>query len=439
MTTASSWIVLDLVPLATATLASLACALPGSFLVLRKQSLLGDSIAHAVLPGLVAGLLLSGGLSPPAMFAGAAIAAIAAVGAIELLRRVGDMDPQAAMGTVFSVFFAGGVILLELAAARRVPLDPDCVLHGTLESLFWIPPEAGASPLEILASLPLPLLTLLATAGAIGLLLAAFFKVVALAAFDTEFARTAGWRPGLVNLLLSAAVAAAVVASFEAVGAILVVAMLVVPASVARMFTDRLRPQVLLSAAVAAAAAVLGYLGGAVLPEALGGDSLSAAGSIAVVLGGMLAGAIVVAPRHGLVSRWWRRRTLAAEIAAEDLLGWLYRVDELLRRARRDRPLPPAISRGVRGRALARGRRLGWWQGDGNALTLTESGRDAGRRIIRSHRLWERYLVEDLGLRPDHVHDTAMVLEHLRGIEGESTLASGDSRTDPQGRPIPGE
>lgn len=439
MSAAPSWVVLDLVPLATAVLASLACALPGNFLVLRKQSLLGDSIAHAVLPGLVAGLLLSGGLSAPAMFAGAAIAAIAAVAAIEILRRVGEMDPQAAMGTVFSVFFAGGVILLELAAARRVDLDPDCVLHGTLESLFWIPPEAGASPWAILASLPRPLLTLLATTAAIGGLLAAFFKIVALAAFDPAFARTAGWRPGLVNLLLSAAVAAAVVASFEAVGAILVVAMLVVPASIARMFTDRLHASVLLSGAAAVAAAVLGYLGGAVLPERLGGDSLSAAGSIAVVLGLMLAAAIAAAPRHGVVSRWWRRRRLAVEIAAEDLLGWLYRVDELLRRARRDRPAPPMLARGVRDRAIERGRRRGWWQGGGDRLVLTEAGRQEGRRIIRSHRLWERYLVEDLGLRPDHVHDTAMVLEHLRGIEGEAALGRGGSRTDPQGRPIPGE
>lgn len=438
---APAWATLDLVPLSAAVLAGLVCALPGNFLLLRRQSLLGDSIAHAVLPGLVVGLLASGGLAAPAMFAGAAAAALLAVLAIELLRRACGMDPQAAMGTVFSLFFASGIVLLELAAVRRVDLDPECVLHGALESLLWVPPAAGSewySP-STLATLPRPFVVLVAAAAAVAGLMLAFFKVLALAAFDPEFARTAGWRPGLVNLLLSAAVAVAVVASFEAVGAILVVAMLIVPAAAARMLTDRLKTQVLASAGIAVVAAAVGYWAGAILPESLWGHSLSAAGSIAVVLGGMLGVAILAAPEHGLLARAARRRAAAARVAAEDLLGWLYRVEERLRRDRLDRPLEPAISPAVRRRAEALGRRLGWWQRLDGTVGLTDAGRREGRRIIRSHRLWERYLVEDLGLRPDHVHDTAMVLEHLRGIEGEAELDPGSAATDPQGRPIPGE
>jgi manganese/zinc/iron transport system permease protein len=440
-TAAPGWLVLDLVPLATAVLAGLVCALPGNFLLLRRQSLLGDSIAHAVLPGLVVGLLATGGLAAPAMFAGAAAAALLAVLLIELLRRVCAVDPQAAMGVVFSVFFAAGIVLLEVAAVRRVDLDPECVLHGTLERLFWIPPATAAewfSP-AALATLPRPFVVLAIVAAALAALLACFFKIVALAAFDPAFARTAGWRPGLVNTLLSGAVAAAVVASFEAVGAILVVAMLIVPAAAARMLTDRLKTQVLASAAIAVLGSIVGYWAGAILPESLWGHSLSAAGSIVVVLGLLLGAAVLLAPEHGVLVRVRRRRAMAVRIAAEDLLGWFYRVEERLRRDRIDRPIEPALAPALRRRAEALGGRLGWWQGSEDAWRLTETGRRAGRRIIRSHRLWERYLVEDLGLRPDHVHDTAMVLEHLRGIEGEADLAEGDPALDPQGRPIPGE
>ena len=428
------FLTLDLVPIATASLAAVACAVPGTFLLLRREGLLGDSIAHAVLPGLVIGLLLSGGLAGGAMFAGAAASALLAVGAIAWLRQ-GGVEPQAAMGATFTAFLAAGILLLEGSGARAVDLDPDCVISGSLESLFWIPPvDRPLLSLESLAALPRAFLVLLVVALLVVLAAAALFKELRAATFDPEFMQVAGRRPALVHAGLSTATAAAVVASFEAVGTVLVVALLVVPAAAARLLTDRLATQVVLAAAIGVLGAVGGHLLGAVLPEALGGESLSSAGSMATLLGAMLALAALVAPEHGILVRLRRRRQVAVQTAAEDLLGWRWRVEELARRARRDRPEPPSLDPGLGRAAEAHGARRGWWSAGEGALTPL--GLEEGRRLVRSHRLWERYLVEDLGLRADHVHDTAMVLEHLRSLGIEPPDPAGAS-LDPQGRPIP--
>ncbi|MBL0921722.1 MAG: metal ABC transporter permease [Phycisphaerales bacterium] len=430
---------IDLPAMSAAVLASAVCALLGSFLVLRRQSLVGDAISHAVLPGLVVGFLLSGSRAAAPMFLGAGVAALIAVALIGAVRRFGRVEPGAAMGVVFSIMFALGVVLLEQAAARQVDLDADCVLHGQLETIFWLPPATWAEfwSWGTLREVPRQVVVLGATFVACAALVGAFFKELRIVTFDPGLASSLGLRSGWVQAGLMAMVAAATVASFEAVGSILVIAMLICPAATARMLTDRLMSQVLVSVAVGVGSGVVGYLLAAHAAPRLGlPGAVNAAGSITVVSGALLVGACLGAPRHGVAARALRRARLGARIAREDALAALYRLEERSTGATQN-AVAALVGPGVNAaRALRLAVGAGLAEKRGAAIRLTSRGRDEARRIVRSHRLWESYLVEEVGLKPDHVHDTAMRLEHL-GDERDRIMPRSDRSADPHDRPIP--
>lgn len=418
---------LDLFPLAAALLAALSCGLLGNQLLLRRQSLMGDAISHGVLPGLVGGFLLSGGRDPMAMLIGAALAGIATVLLIAAVRRLGRVEPSAAMGVVFSVLFALGVLLIEQGAARQVDLDADCVLHGQLETLVWYGAPGTWSETwtwSTLESVPRQVWMLLGTTVAVIGFTTLFFKELRISAFDPDMATSVGIRAWWWNLATLVLVAIATVASFEAVGSILVVAMLVCPAATARFLTDRMSLQVWWSAGIAVTTAVVGYVAATAVPAVAGWDSVNAAGSMTVVAGGLLALAATVAPRHGVVARWWARRRLAAAIALEDLLVDLWRRDEGHRLADVEpRSRPHVLARAVRRHFIvvdAEGR-----------IDLTEEGRSRATSLIRRHRLWEHYLVEEAGVAEDHVHEIAERLEHV------PVTPQTEASADPHGRSIP--
>jgi manganese/zinc/iron transport system permease protein len=286
-----SFVALDLVPLLAAMLACLACGLLGNLLLLTRQSLLGDAVSHAVLPGIVLAFLLTGSRAAAPMLAGAVAAAFAAAVLVGVLTRAARLSPQAAMGIVFSGFFALGVVLLETGVGRRVDLDLDHVLLGQLDTLIW-PAATGWHSLldaKALAALPPEFLLIGAVAIAVPLLFALLWKEVRLLAFDPDFAAVTGFAPRALSALLLAALAVACVAAFWAVGAILTLAALVVPPVVARLLTRSYRAQILLSAAVAVAMGAGGVLLAGVLPAALGQDwAVSGAGMVAVVGGVMV-------------------------------------------------------------------------------------------------------------------------------------------------------
>jgi manganese/zinc/iron transport system permease protein len=427
------FVVLDLMPLSAALLAALCCGLLGNFLVLRRQSLLGDAISHSVLPGIVAAFLLTGTRSPAIMLLGAGVAGLLSVLLTEVVKRIGRVEPGAAMGVVFSLFFATGVYLMQ-QAARNVDLDADCVLYGQLETLFWTPPEhAGLLSAETLATIPRQVTTLaVVTLVAIGFV-ALLYKELRVTSFDPELATSLGIRAGWIGALLLALVAAATVAAFEAVGSILVIAMLICPAATARMLTDRMRTQLVLSGAVAVATAALGYFAGTRLPRALGleGD-VNAAGMIAVSAGLVFALAAAASPSHGVIARALRRRALSRRVAVEDLLGALYRLSET---GAGPAPTPTRLLRPAR---LAE--RLGLIEPGSTARpSLTAKGQTAARALVRRHRLWETYLVERAGMLPDHVHGPAEALEHVLDAESPALGLDPLPVIDPQGKRIPGD
>jgi len=290
---------LSLTPLLIAIFAAIACALPGNFLVLRRQALVGDAISHVVLPGVVVAFILTGVVSTGPIFIGAAAAAIVAAILIEVIKRAGNVEPGAAMGVVFSSLFAAGVLLLEQSDTSGVHLDVEHALYGNLESLIWLAADGWHSLFdpEALAELPPELSRMAAVALVIALLTLVFWRPLKISTFDEGFARTVGIPSAVISFALVIVSAMAAVAAFDAVGSIIVIAMLICPPAAARLMTNRLEIQILWSLLFAVVSAVAGYVLGGYGPLWLGSDySVSAAGMIATISGVILAIAALFGP-----------------------------------------------------------------------------------------------------------------------------------------------
>ncbi|MCZ7676886.1 MAG: metal ABC transporter permease [Roseovarius sp.] len=295
----AEFVPLSLPPLLIGVFAAIACALPGNFLLLRRQALIGDAISHVVLPGIVLAFLVTGTVSAWPMMLGAGFAAVLAVVLIEAIRRVGRIEPGAAMGVVFTAMFAAGVLLLEQSDTSSVHLDVQHALYGNLESLIWLDGLGWASLLDrqALRGLPPELPRIALTLVFVGAFTALMWRPLKISTFDEGFARTMGLPTGAIGLALVVVAAIAAVAAFDAVGSIIVIAMFICPPAAARMMTDRLEAQIGWSVGFATLSAVLGYVLAGYGPLWLGyADSISAAGMIATVSGGLLALAAVFGP-----------------------------------------------------------------------------------------------------------------------------------------------
>jgi manganese/zinc/iron transport system permease protein len=441
----------------TAALAAIACTLPGNYLLLRRQSLLGDALSHAVLPGIVIGYLSwnlvessgwfpisqTAGWRPLVLFAGAACSGLLAVLAAEWTHRLGRIDAGAALGVVFTSFFALGLLLIRLKA-DQAHIDPSCVLYGNLEMIVMdripgtpIPRAAVVNGLAVLLNVALWLI---------------FYKELQLAAFDPGLAETLGIRVSRLHYGVAAATAATVVAAFETVGSILVIAMLIVPVATARLLTDRLRPMILVSVMIAGLSAVLGHIGAMVIPKplfaALGYPAVEDAGTagmMSLAAGLLFVLALIAGPKHGLVRRAWDRAWWQIQTAADDLLGILYRQEELPAGERLSHwnQLAKLLSQPSWAIRLA-ARRLThakWLVMAGNDVQLTDAGRSRARELVRSHRLWEAFLAQRFRVPEGRVHASAEKVEHFLGESLREELAAElqQSTQDPHGRAIPPE
>lgn len=419
-------------------LCAVAAALPGNFLVLRRMSMLGDAVSHAVLPGLAVAFFVSESRSSLPMFIGAVLAGILTALLTEWIRGLGDVDEGASMGVVFTTLFALGLVLI-VQAADHVDLDPSCVLAGSIETT----PEdmvrlAGYSiPRVVLVLggvLVLNLITILV-----------FYKEFKISAFDAGLADTIGIPSWLMHYLLMVLVAVTAVASFESVGNILVVAMFIVPPSTARLLTDRLGRMIVLSCVIAAAGAGLGHISALSVPRWFGFDrSVSTSGMMALCSGLLFVLAMMFAPRQGLIPNAIRRSMLGMRILSEDLLALLYRFEERKPQvARTTAEFMDVLFSGwfvttlLLRKHVVRGRMLH----DGTGYRLTDLGRQKGAELVRSHRLWEQYLASEAGESTQRLHQQAEKLEHFTGRELRERLDQQTSTPtlDPHGRPIPSE
>jgi len=301
-----TWFPMDSWIVAIGALCAVACALPGCFLVLRKMSMMGDAISHAVLPGLAIAFLVTGSRASIGMFIGAAVVGVLTAVFTQWISSWGNVDRGASMGIVFTTLFALGLLLI-VQAADRVDLDPGCVLYGAIEltPLDTVGQIAvGGAVLEI----PRAFVVLGIVAGINLLLVTIFFKEFRLSSFDPELATTQGFPAGLMHYLLMTMVAVTTVASFEAVGSIIVIAMLVVPAATAHLLTDRLGWMLVISSLVGVAAAGLGHLMALTVPRWFGFQDTNTSGMMAVAVGLLFLLAVVLAPRHGLLGRLRNQR-----------------------------------------------------------------------------------------------------------------------------------
>ncbi len=431
-TSTDTWIVV------AGILSAVACTLPGNFLVLRKMSMMGDAISHAVLPGLAIAFLITGSRSDIAMFVGAAVVGLLTALFTQWVNHFGKVDESASMGVVFTTLFAIGLVII-VRAADHVDLDPGCVLYGAIELVpldtthvlgFDIPRVVSALAIVLIINTLFVIL---------------FFKELRITSFDPGLAMTLGVNAHVMHYSLMSIVAVTTVACFESVGSILVIAMLIVPPATAYLLTDRLSIMVPLSATIAALCAVLGHFLAVLGPNWIGYGNISTntAGMMSVVSGLLFVLTLLVAPRHGVLSRLIRQKSLGMTILREDVLGLMYRLEEHdeHRSIVAPRLLKDALGIGPITRRFAmHGLARKHWvlRRDGH-YEITEAGREKARNLVRSHRLWESYLHRHLQLLPDHLHPTANRLEHITDKVMQERLAEGTQQADrdPHGSEIP--
>jgi len=284
------------------------CGLLGVFLVWRRMALVGDAISHSVLPGIMIAFLLTQSRDTLPMFIGALAAGVVATFLIEFIHQKSRVKSDAALGIVFTTFFAAGVLLVSVYG-ENVDLDTDCILYGEIEYIPDYP------KMRLLGMVEAP--TAVVRMGAVGLLAALgvvlFYKQLLVSSFDPGLARSIGYRPGLIHHGLMCLLAIAVVSAFEAVGAVLVIAMLIFPGTTASLLSNRL-PRILWM--TVGIALIVSFLG---LHLALWLNASTAA-SMSVVAAGLFGLAWAFSPQRGLLgqalSRWRRQRPAAGAEAA---------------------------------------------------------------------------------------------------------------------------
>jgi manganese/zinc/iron transport system permease protein len=396
----------------------------GSFALLRRQSLLGDALAHAALPGVCLAFLLTGSKSPLPLFLGALAAGLAGSLLILATVRWSRIKEDSAIGIVLSVFFGIGIVLLtyiqKLPTGNQSGLDK--YLFGQAATLV----KEDLQVMAVLGAVVTAAVTL-------------FYKELKVLAFDPGFGASLGLPIKRLEILLTLLLVVVVVVGLQTVGVVLIVATLITPAAAARQWTDRLGAMVLLSAGIGAVAGVIGSLASATVPR------LPTGPVIVVVSSGVLIVSLLFAPRRGLLWALLRERRVAGRIRRENLLKDLYLAGE-----RQEGGFAAFVSwprlMGVRGqtsRELARSARpllrAGLLEREGDALRLTPAGLRQAASVVRKHRLWELYLTRRLELPSDHVHRDAEAMEHALTDEAVERLEEllGFPAVDPHGRPIP--
>jgi len=237
-------------------LVTAACGLVGNYLLLRRMALIGDAISHSILPGLIIAFLIFRNAGSLAMFIGAVGAGLATVGLIELIHRQTRVKPDAAICIAFTTLFALGVAMMShLEGHGTFHIDADCVLYGEMAFVAF-EPSTSIAGLELG---PTPVVRMAAVLGVVCLLIWLFYKELLVTSFDPGLAKSLGMSSGVWHYGLMAVLSVVIVAAFEAVGAILAIAMLIVPPMFAAQLSTRLPVRLALTVLHAALSAVIGY------------------------------------------------------------------------------------------------------------------------------------------------------------------------------------
>jgi manganese/zinc/iron transport system permease protein len=401
--------------LAAAVLLGTACGLIGTFVVVRRMALTGDMLSHAVLPGIVMGLALCSTRHPHLVLLCAVVAGVLGSLAMSAILRHTRLKPDAALSIVLSVFFALGIALIS----RLQPAGVQAFLYGQIAAI-----DRG------------DLVLLCAVCALTLLVVPLLFRVLCLSSFDAAFARLLGVRVRGIELIFFLLLSVVIVVAMQAVGVVLVTALLVTPAAAARFCTISLWKMAAIACVTGAAGGVLGVA----ISARWGG--LPTGPLMALSVTGLFVLAFGFGPRSGLWPVWHRRRREAVRIAGEDVLKKLWLVGQ-----------PPGAADGIPQRELyprlpAHGRAaLRRLEADAlvcrdhMTLRLTPAGCERATELVRAHRLWECYLTDLGGFKADHVHGPAERAEHWLDEQGRRELAEklGNPQVDPHHSPIPGE
>lgn len=407
-------------------LLGITCGLLGSFIVVRKMALVGDALSHAVLPGVALGFLWNMSKDPLAIFIGATLAGLLGAVTVGVIKQTTRLKEDTALGMVLATYFAVGICLVTMI--QRLPTGNK---SGLDKFLFGQAAAIGPDDLRLMAIV----------AGFAILIIFLFYKEFLVTSFDEGFACATGLPVQVIHYGLMLLLAFAVVIALQAVGVVLVSAMLITPAAAAYLLTDRMHRMLLLAALfgmlAGAAGAFFSFLG----PSLPTGPFMVLGATV------VFGGAFLFGPRHGVVTRWWRQRSRAQRVQRENTLKSVYHVLE-------DRGFK---GEGVSLRELAERRRetvedarhqagqlrrhgLATLHEEGNLIFLTPTGWQQACAIVRNHRLWELYLTNAAQIAADHVHDDAEKIEHVLGEEVVRELERrlDYARKDPHGRTIPG-
>jgi len=408
------------------------CGLMGCFILVRKLALLGDTLSHAVLPGVALGFVWNMTKDPVAIFIGAVIAGLLGTVMTQLIRQTTILKEDTSLGLVLGGFYGIGIVLMRmvmnLEEGNKAGLDK--FLFGQAAALS----RGDVVVMGIIAVVTVLLVYLL-------------YKELLVTSFDIAFARALGLPAQWIHYLVMILLAFAVVVALQAVGVVLVSAMLITPAAAAYLLTDRLSRMLLLAALFGAGAGLVGaftsYLSTG-LPT--GPFMVLAATGIFII-------AFFFGPRYGLVSRIMLKIMRQRRIQVENTLKAIFQVRErggfkeegvtlsdlAARRNVDGRVIEQEVRRLERGGfALIEAERLGILE---RSVFLTPRGWEQACKVVRNHRLWELYLTNAAKLQADHVHEDAEIIEHVLGDDIVMKLERRldfPSR-DPHGKLIPGQ
>ena len=401
------------------------CGLLGGFLVVRKMALVGDALSHAVLPGVAMGFLWNMSKDPVAIFIGATIAGLLGAVAVNLIKETTLLKEDTALGLVLAAFFAVGMVLItmiqQLGTGNKGGLDK--FLFGQAAAISL----ADVKLMSVVTGLSVTTFVV-------------FYKGFLVTSFDAGFARATGFPVQVFHYVLMLLLAFSVVISLQAVGVVLVSAMLITPAAAAYMLTDRMHRLLLLAAAFGVFAGACGAFFSFLRPNLPTGPFMVLGASAVFVT------AFLLGPKHGVVVRWWMQRSRAHRTKRENTLKSIFHVleardfhgegvtlKELAERRRETIEEARAQAEKLRAHGQAT------MNDDGQTLYLTPDGMQRAMAIVRNHRLWELYLTNAAQIAVDHVHEDADKIEHVLGedVVRELERRLDFARKDPHGRVIP--
>ena len=399
--------------LMASSMVGLMCGILGCFIVLRNMALIGDALSHAILPGVVIAFVVVG-YSALGFFVGAVVAGLLAAILITWIQQNVETKNDAAIGIVFTAMFSIGVMGISwISQNEGVHLDLKDFLFGNV---------LGVSDQDLWLTFGITIYVILSVI--------LIYRYLLVSTFQPIIAETMGISVRTIHYFLMLLLSFAVVASLQTVGVILVVAMLITPAATALLLANRL-PWVLTIAGTLGVVAAVSGLMVAILLETTPGPAMAVMATLIYLL------AVLFAPQKGLLSKYLQKQSLHRRIEKEDVLKQAYRleqagqlsVDRLLERL--------SLSRRRLNRHLQSLRNKNWI--DPKLLELTPLGQKEARKFVRAHRLWETYLVDQMGLSAEQIHEDAEKYEHLltEDILDEVEARLGYPALDPHGSPIP--